>query len=154
MSDIFEFIEFLNFAQKIFDERRMLVSSSNFSDQCLYRVVINRCYYAAFNHAKTWLNIEQGFETRIFDENKGKSVNKDGKSEHVLVYEELKNVANNQSSRLKSKFHSSSSKLENLFKKRVTADYKENLFKEQEVRDAIISAKSIIDFLEYGMDCN
>lgn len=154
MSSTFDFVELVEISQKIWDEKEVLLSSSNFSNQCLYRTIINRSYYAAFNHAKNWLSF-YGFETRVFDETKNKMVNRDNKSAHVLVFKELRNIAKRQNNRLKSKFYSSSSKLKTLYEKRIDADYKENVvFDKKEVEDTIVFAKSIINFLDYNMDCN
>ena len=80
----------------------------------------------------------------------GKFQNKNGLSEHVQVFKEIRTIAKDQKN-LKHKFRNAASKLESLFDKRVGADYNEDItFKEIEVTDAIQDAIYIIQLLHFN----
>lgn len=150
MDNSFEFDYFIKFSQNLL-ENKNLISDNRF--QCVYRTIINRVYYAAFHHAKYWLELNYpNFKTREFNYETGKFQNKDGLSEHVQVFKELRVIAKEQKE-LKHLFRSASSKLEYLFDKRVDADYKECIiFQEVEVTDAIEDAIFIIDLLPFKLE--
>ena len=76
--------------------------------------------------------------------------NKDGLSEHVLVFKGLKEISKKEK-KLKPQFYSQASRLQNLFKLRKDADYEENvIFKEKQAKDSIEVASSIINFLKFN----
>lgn len=146
MTNSFEFDYFIEFSQKLLENKSCIIED-NF--QCVYRTILSRVYYSAFHHAKYWLEMN-GFKTREFNVETGKMQNKNGLSEHVLVFKELRNIAKDQKD-LKNQFRNASSKLEYLFDKRVAADYDENLnFDELEVNDAIEDAIYIIKLLPFN----
>lgn len=144
MDTSFKFEDLMLFSKQLWDHKDILSSGKY---QCVYRTIINRVYYSAFHHTKYWLEYKYNFKTREVNLETGKEQNKDGLSEHKLVYKELRKVANQQKES-KWKFKSASSKLEDLFNKRVEADYKPYLtFKEIEVEDAIKEASDILKLL-------
>ena len=147
---MFDFDHLLDLAQILFDKKDKL--SVNCDIQVIYRTIINRAYYAAFNHVKTCLSLNN-FKTREFDEQKGRMVNKNNESEHILLIEELKNRAKNPENRkYKNQLYTSSSRLKNLFDSRIDADYKETIiFNEMDVTDSIEKSKSIINFLDFSI---
>ena len=63
MDDSFDFDYLLKFCQKLLENKNKL---SNNNYQCIYRTIINRAYYSAFNHAKICLEINEGLKTREF----------------------------------------------------------------------------------------
>ena len=147
MDNSFEFDNFIPFSQKLLENKSNIIED-NF--QCIYRTIISRVYYSAFHHAKYWLEINYNFKTQEFNFETGKLQNKNGLSEHVQVFKELRIIAKNQKN-LKSQFRNAASKLEHLFDKRVDADYHEDLkFEEIDVTDAIEDAKYIIDLLLFN----
>lgn len=148
MVNSFEFDYFVKFSQNLLNNKD-LVSNNKF--QCVYRTIIGRVYYAAFHHAKYWLELNYpSFKTREFNYETGKFQNKDGLSEHVLVFKELRRTAKSQKG-LKTEFRLAASRLESLFDKRIEADYNENvIFKENEVTDAIQEAIYIINLLPFN----
>jgi len=148
MSNSFEFDYFIKFSQNLLENKELL---SNNKFQCVYRTIINRVYYAAFHHTKYWLELNYNFKTQEFNYTTGKIQNRDGLSEHIQVFKELRIIAKEQK-KLKNHFRSASAKLESLFDKRVDADYKENVsFKEIEVSDAIQDAMFIINLLPFTL---
>lgn len=148
MSMSFEFDDFIVFSQRLLENKDSIIEDNNF--QSIYRTIISRVYYSAFHHAKYWLEINYNFKTQEFNFEIGKLQNKDGLSEHVQVFKELRIVATEQGG-LKNQFRNASSKLQHLFDKRVDADYREDLsFEEIEVNDAIADAIYIIDLLPFN----
>lgn len=147
MNKTFEFDYFLLLAKKLLSNKNLFEDSNC---QGVYRTVINRAYYAAYHHAKLFLEINHNFKTREFNEETGKMENKDGLSEHVLVFKGLKEISKKEK-KLKPQFYSQASRLQNLFKLRKDADYEENvIFKEKQAKDSIEVASSIINFLKFN----
>lgn len=147
MTTSFEFDYFIKFSQKLLENKQDIVED-NF--QCVYRTILSRVYYSAFHHAKYWLEINYNFKTQEFNFETGKLQNKNGLSEHVQVFKELRSIAKDQKD-LKNQFRNASSKLEYLFDKRIDADYHEDLtFEEIEVTDAIENAIYIIKLLPFN----
>ena len=142
----FEFDDLIVFSKSLLENKTHLIKD-NF--QCVYRTILSRVYYSAFHHAKYWLELNYNFSTRELNLETGKFQNKNGLSEHVQVFKELRVIAKDQKS-LKHKFRNASSKLESLFDKRVEADYNEDTtFEEIEVNDAIEDAFYIIKLLSF-----
>ena len=147
MDDSFEFDDFIAFSQNLLENKDCLIKD-NF--QCIYRTILSRVYYSAFHHAKYWLELNHNFSTRELNLETGKFQNKNGLSEHVQVFKEIRTIAKDQKN-LKHKFRNAASKLESLFDKRVGADYNEDLtFKEIEVTAAIQDAIYIIQLLHFN----
>ena len=148
MDNDFAFDYFIKFSQNLL-ENKDLISNNKF--QCVYKTIINRVYYAAFHHAKYWLELNYNFKTQEFNYDTGKFQNKDGLSEHIQVFKELRTIAKEQK-QLKDHFRAASGKLESLFDKRVDADYNEySVFQEVEVTDAIEEAIFIINLLPFKL---
>lgn len=147
MTNSFEFDDFIKFSQRLLENKNIV--EDNF--QCVYRTILSRVYYAAFNHTKYWLELNvKNFKTREFNFETGRMQNKRGLSEHVQVFKELRVIAKDQKD-LKNQFRNASSKLEFLFDKRIQADYDEDLiFEEIEVTDAIQDAIYIINLLPFN----
>lgn len=147
MVNSFEFDYFIKFSQKLLENKNNIIKD-NF--QCVYRTILSRVYYSAFHHVKYWLELNYNFKAQEFNFETGKLQNKDGLSEHVQVFKELRNISKDQKD-LKYQFRNASSKLEDLFDNRIKADYNENLtFKEIEVTDAIENAIYIINLLNFN----
>lgn len=147
MGSSFEFDDFIEFSQNLLENKKNVDDNGY---QSLYRTIISRVYYSAFHHTKYWLEINHGLKTREFNLETGKIQNKDGLSEHVQVYRELRRIAKRQKN-LKYKFRNASSKLEHLFDERIEADYDESSnFDEIEVIDAIEDAIYIINLLPFN----
>jgi uncharacterized protein (UPF0332 family) len=147
MDDSFDFDYLIKFSLNLL-ENKDIISDNKY--QCVYRTIINRVYYSAFNHAKIWLEINYALKTREFNFETGKKQNIGGLSEHVQVYKELRIIAKKQKN-LKNEFRNASSKLEHLFHNRINADYDESYkFSEIEVTDAIENANYIINLLSFN----
>ena len=147
MEGSFNFDDLILFSKTLLENKDDLIKN-NF--QCVYRTILSRVYYSAFHHAKRWLEINEKFTSRELNLETGKIQNKNGLSEHVQVFKELRTISKNQKE-LKHKFRSAASKLEYLFDKRIDADYnKDIIFKEIEVTDAIEDAIYIIELLPFN----
>ena len=143
----FEFDDLVEFCVSLLDNKDK-INPNNY--QCLYRTIASRLYYAAFHHAKLWLEINYNFKTRELNLETGKFQNIDNLSEHIQVYKELRNVSDYQK-HLKLNFRLASSKLENLFDRRVEADYEEFvIFNDNEIKGMFDDARYIIQLLPFN----
>lgn len=127
----FDFKQFLPLAEAILEEKSLKIDEV--SEECIYRTVINRVYYACYNHTREWLEVKYGMKTRVFDESLGKMRNRKNKSSHVIVYEDLEDISNLVPKNLKKNFITLSSDLRAMFLKRIEADY--NLYKTINLQD-------------------
>ncbi|MDO5848341.1 MAG: hypothetical protein Q4P18_02295 [Methanobrevibacter sp.] len=131
MKSYFDFKQFLPLAEAILEEKSLKIDEV--SEECIYRTVINRVYYACYNHTREWLEVKYGMKTRVFDESLGKMRNRKNKSSHVIVYEDLEDISNLVPKNLKKNFITLSSDLRAMFLKRIEADY--NLYKTINLQD-------------------
>ncbi|MDO5849486.1 MAG: hypothetical protein Q4P18_08115 [Methanobrevibacter sp.] len=121
MKSYFDFNQFFFLGEVMLDAGDLRVDEISF--QCIYRTVINRIYYACFNHAKEWLDVKYGIKTRVFDIDSRRMINKKNKSEHRIVYEGLWDVAKMVPPNRSLLFRELSSILKNMFVMRKDADY-------------------------------
>jgi len=127
-------------SEKIFNEQNNLICDNPCSlGECIYRTVINRSYYAAYNFFKNWAINDNAI---AYDEEKAKRKYR-GRGVHKVFIIFLKNNA---------KKHNSSyviqrcvSDLESMRKDRTTADYHfdKNITKSIAKTNCILSKKII-----------
>lgn len=150
MPPVFAFNQFLFIAKKLFNEKEE-ISSEDYSMECIYRLILNRAYYAAYNHTKEWLEVYYNLKPTTVKN--GKIVRKRNLSAHKNVYLDLGDLykTNKRLSRSnKKKLKKMSADLKYMFEKRVDADYNLNKpITEKDVEDAIKSSENIINTLKF-----
>lgn len=145
MTIAFDFAHYYILASIILENLELF--SNRVSEESIYRSIVNRSYYASYNHTVQWLKRHHDIELRVFNPDTNRYENIEKKTVHKIAYSQLRKVSSKHNN--KHFIMTAASKLEDLYDKRIIADYKDiEIISIEDAKDSIDEAKYIFKTLQ------